>query len=406
MRKQVLISSPFKSLSGYGLKSLDLVKSIVDLKPEWHIQLLQNSWGNNPNREYTDLDKYVVTELSHQPDIYIHVGLPTEMKLYGKEKNILVTSSTEVNLISHQWIEAMNQVDLTIVPSNFNKDVILNSVYKNQEGGELKVIKPVEVLFEGYNESIFDDKTTSSFDLCTIKEQFAFLFVGQHTGSPVFGQDRKNIGNMIRFFLDTFKNKPNQPCLILKTNMGNHSKVDYYRIKKYVESIKDTFNSKNLPNVYILHGELSDQEMNSLYNHPKVKAMISLTRGESVGRPLLEFSVTGKPILAPNNSGYLDFLSEKYYTLISGEMQQIHPSVAWEAMVPESSWFEPSYAEYCYRLNDIFKNYKVYLKESKIGGDIIKRNFSLQKMKSKLNLILDDYVPQSVELKIPDFLKN
>ena len=406
MRTNVLITAPFKSISGYGLKSLDLVESIIELKPEWNIQLIKTKWGNNPDREYTKLDKYIIDHISHAPDVYIHIGMPDEMRNYGSEKNILFTSSTEVTLVPSEWIDKVNSIDLTVIPSNFNKQVFESTIYTDANENQLKVNKPIEVLFEGYNEKIFDNKVNSTFDLSIVKEQFAFLSVGQYTGGQVFGQDRKNIGNLIRCFYETFKNKPNQPALILKSNMGNHSKVDKYNYEELIKNIQKTFNSKNLPNVYLLHGELSDEQMNQLYNHPKVKAMVSLTRGESVGRPLLEFSITGKPIITPNHSGYLDFLDEKYYTLISGSLQQIHPTTAWKAMIPESSWFEPNYGEFNFKLNDMFKNYKTYLKESKTGGDIIKRNFSKERMKLKLNQIFKDYVPEKVELKIPDFLRN
>ena len=54
--------------------------------------------------------------------------------------------------------------------------------------------------------------------------------------------------------------------------------------------------------------ELISEELNELYNHPKVKAMVSTTKGEGFGRPLLEFSLTGKPIMASGWSGHLDFL--------------------------------------------------------------------------------------------------
>jgi hypothetical protein len=39
--------------------------------------------------------------------------------------------------------------------------------------------------------------------------------------------------------------------------------------------------------------------MNCLYNHPKIKAMLSFTHGEGYGRPLAEFAVSKKPIIAP-----------------------------------------------------------------------------------------------------------
>ena len=50
--------------------------------------------------------------------------------------------------------------------------------------------------------------------------------------------------------------------------------------------------------MYILHGEFTDSEMNSLYNHPKIKCMVSTTHGEGYGRPLQEATMTGLPVLA------------------------------------------------------------------------------------------------------------
>ena len=48
-----------------------------------------------------------------------------------------------------------------------------------------------------------------------IKENFAFLFVGQWVKGG-FGEDRKDIARMIKVFLETFVNKSKMPALILK----------------------------------------------------------------------------------------------------------------------------------------------------------------------------------------------
>ena len=65
---------------------------------------------------------------------------------------------------------------------------------------------------------------------------------------------------------------------------------------------------------------MTDSEINQLYNHPKVKAMLSFNKGEGFGRPLLEFTTTGKPVIASNWSGQLDFLNKDFATSISGEI--------------------------------------------------------------------------------------
>ena len=51
----------------------------------------------------------------------------------------------------------------------------------------------------------------------------------------------------------------------------------------------------------------TNEEMNEIYNHSKIKAMVSLTKGEGFGRPLLEFSLTKKPIMVSGWSGHMDF---------------------------------------------------------------------------------------------------
>ena len=76
------------------------------------------------------------------------------------------------------------------------------------------------------------------------------------------------------------------------------------------------------------NGEFSDYEMNELYNNPKVKAMVTTTKGEGFGRPLLEFSAVGKPIIASGWSGHLDFLNPSFTYLLPGNLENVHPSAA------------------------------------------------------------------------------
>ena len=164
---------------------------------------------------------------------------------------------------------------------------------------------------------------------------------------------------MIKAFFETFKNKKNKPALILKTSVTGASYMDRDEVIKRIKQIKNTVNSKNLPNVYLLHGNFTDEEMNSIYNHSKVKAMINFTKGEGFGRPLLEFSVTGKPIISTNWSGQVDFLNKEFTTLIGGELKPIHKSAQVKDMLIEGSkWFAPNTSEMGGALKDMFENYK------------------------------------------------
>ena len=66
--------------------------------------------------------------------------------------------------------------------------------------------------------------------------------------------------------------------------------------------------------------------MNALYNHPKIKAMVSFTKAEGFGRPLLEFSSIGKPVISPHYSGQKDFLKQEFICALPGELTPIHSS--------------------------------------------------------------------------------
>ena len=126
-----------------------------------------------------------------------------------------------------------------------------------------------------------------------IEEDFAYLFVG-HWLKGSLGQDRKDVGMMIKCFMEAFKDEEDKPALILKTSSATFSVKERENMRRKIEDITKGY--ENPPSVYLLFGELTNQEMNELYNHPKVKSMVSITKGEGFGRPLLEFSMTGKPM--------------------------------------------------------------------------------------------------------------
>jgi glycosyltransferase involved in cell wall biosynthesis len=224
------------------------------------------------------------------------------------------------------------------------------------------------------------------------------------------GEDRKNISLTIKTFLEAFKNNPNPPALILKTSLGNNSVIDYSEVKKRIYDIKKYVlsNTSRPPNVYLIHGELTDEEMNHLYNHPKVKAHINLTKGEGFGRPLLEASLSKKPIIASNWSGHLDFLRPKNTILVDGILTKVHPSaIREEGIMQEAQWFSFYYDKAKSAMKDVFKNYKKYKKLSEPQSLFNSKEYTLDKMTEKLSTYIEQYIklPDQVQLKIPDISK-
>ena len=178
--------------------------------------------------------------------------------------------------------------------------------------------------------------------------------------------------------------------------------------KYKIRLIRETVESQDLPNVYLLHGEFTDEEMNHLYNHPKVKTMINLTKGEGFGRPLLEFSLVKKPIIVSNWSGHMDFLNPEFVYAINGTLTNVHPSAANQFLIQESQWFSPNQPEIANALNDTFNNYKKYLDGAKRQTFRSKTMFSFDKMKELISSYLDQYVPEfpkQVQIKLPTLNK-
>ena len=241
----------------------------------------------------------------------------------------------------------------------------------------------------------------------SIPNDFAFLFVG-HWLQGDFGEDRKNISGLIRAFLDGFKNKQNAPALILKTSGGAVSIVDRDAILSKIEIIKNSIDSKVLPNIYLAYGDFDESEMNTLYNHPKVKAHVSFTKGEGFGRPLIEAAMTAKPIIASNWSGHLDFLSPETSVLIDGQLTNVHPSAQWKGVINEGSqWFTVDYGKGIGYMKDVFKNYKIYLEKSRKTNHHIKTNFSFEAMKVKLSEYMSRVpeFPKQAQIKLPQLKK-
>ena len=417
-----VISSCFDTYSGYGARSRDLIKAIIDTD-RYDVKLLSQRWGATPfgfcndNPEWKFLLDLSLpqNQLTTKPDIWAQVTIPSEFQPVGKY-NIGFTAGIESTVCAGDWIEGLNRMDLNIVSSEHSKKVFLESKFekRNKETNNLEsnveLNKPVEVLFEGVNTDIYkiiESHKIQSINLDSIKEKFAYLFVG-HWMQGDLGEDRKNVGLLIKAFYETFKNKTNKPALILKTSQTGSSYVDREEILKKIKKIRKTLNSNNLPNVYLLHGEFTDEEMNELYNHSKVKAMISLTKGEGFGRPLLEFTLTKKPLITTGWSGQMDFLDPKFTCLINGQLTNVHPSAANQWLLAESQWFSPDPSQIGFYLKDVFENYKKYTEKAKRQAFKSKVEFNWDKMADKLNELLTKCVPEfpkEVELKLPQLKK-
>ena len=427
MKPMMLVTGPVATRSGYGSHSRDLCRSLIAMdKFDIHINSLK--WGNTPmnaldenNPDDVIILERILTnnELTRQPEIHIQISVPNEFTPLAKY-NIGITAGIENTAPKPEWVQGMNRMNMNIVPSKFVKGIFESVAYEEineqtkQKTGELKCTSPIEVLFEGADTKIYKKTKEISDDLKvemnSIEERFVFLYTG-HWLQGDLGQDRKDTGMLLKTFLETFKNKPNPPALVMKTSGATFSIIDRNEIKQKIEGIKDTVKGK-LPPVYFLHGNLTDEEMNQMYNHPKVKAHITLTHGEGFGRPLLEASLSEKIVIAPNWSGHKDFLNKNNSVLLPGTMTDVHKSALPKEMrVEGAKWFTVNYQYTSQVMMDVFKNNRKYNMKAKKQAMYNRVNFSMDKMTKDFGKILDKYLPkfeeqpQQVDLKLPKLKK-
>lgn len=416
----VFLMAPVTTVSGYGARSRDIATALIK-SDKYHVVIYPTRWGSTPqnaldmgNSDHKAIfDRFISGQLPVQPDVFIQITVPNEFQKVGKY-NIGITAGIETTVASGEWIEGCNRMDLVLTSSEHAKKVLEGSVWQkhNEQGqhvGEVKCTTPVDVLFEGVDLQRYfkTNEIHKSIDdqLSEIKESFGFLFVGHWLNGDI-GQDRKDVGMLCKVFLESFKKRAphNQPALILKTSRVDFSPIDKNAIIDRIEQIYASVQGHNLPNIYLLHGDLTDEEMNSLYNHPKIKAHVSFTKGEGYGRPLAEASLSVKPILASNYSGHLDFL--KHGVLLPGTMTNVHPSAAWDKVIlKESSWFTVDYGHAGQAMIDVIDNYKNYEINAKKQATLIKKEYSFDKMAEKLVGILDEKAPKQVEIKLPQLKK-
>jgi glycosyltransferase involved in cell wall biosynthesis len=415
MKPTLVFQAPIATRSGYGDHARDLLHSLYKLD-KFEIKVISTRWGNTPmdslnydNEFHKWIVDSIIPKIEQKPDIYIQVTVPNEFQPLG-HYNIGITAAIETTHCALDWVHGCNRMDLIIVPSEHSKDSLVKTIYNEQDknSGQLiaqhKIVKPVEILFEGFDEIDFGtDDVAHITELDSIKEDFAFLFVG-HWLRGDLGEDRKNVGMMIKTFAMAFKNEKVKPALVLKTSSAGFSILDR---ETTIKKIKDVLGKdyKSVP-IYLLHGDLTSSEMNGLYEHRKVKAMLNFTKGEGFGRPLLEFSLTGKPVIVSNWSGHLDFLKQGA-VLLEGELKPVHESAADQFLLKESQWFNVNISKALTTIKDVYKNYDKYKVDSFQLGKQNKQNFGLEKMTKLFDVILNQYgiytkiQPKFQQLQLP-----
>lgn len=416
-----ILQAPIASRSGYGDHARQIAIALIQSE-KFNVKIAPTRWGNCPNTELDDDSRYMVKEIKskfltsqnvQRPEVFVQLAIPNEFQPNG-QFNVGITAGIESTIPKPEWIEGLNRMNLNVVPSEFSKEVFVNASFEKQSpNGQremIKLEKPVEVAFEGVDTNVFKKTSESEpvFDsgLEQIPEDFCYLFVG-HWIQGDLGADRKDAGMLVKVFCEVFKNKKNRPALIMKTSGATFSHMDKAEILMKINRIRESL-SGDLPNVYVIHGDLNPTQMNRLYNHPKVKVHVSFTHGEGFGRPLLEATLSGKPLLVSDWSGHKDFLPENLANLITGTLVNVPPSACNEWLIKESQWFNVNYSVAAQKIEDTFVNYLKYIPNAEKLRVINSQKYTLEEGNKVFMDILNKYLPEfekKVAITLPKFKK-
>ena len=334
MMKTVLVRAPLLTMSGYGVHSRQIFRWLYE---RGNIDLRTNclnwgacSWILDPSAENGMIGKIMEasSNANKKPDVSFQLQLPNEWDPNLAHHNIGVTAAVETDICNPEWINNCNKMDAIVVPSKHTANVLLNSGNLNTQ---------LHVISESY---IDECETVKPIDV-DFDTNFNFLVLGQLTDHNPY-RDRKNVMFTLRWLCEAFSDDPDVG-IVLKTNSGKGTKIDRGITRKLLENVIKEIRPGPYPKIHFVHGHLKPGEVAGLYHHGKVNALVSATRGEGFGLPLLEAAACGLPVIATDWSGHKDFLDMGKWLKVESELVQIPKDrIDNQIFVEGAKWAEPN----------------------------------------------------------------
>ena len=417
---KILLEAPILTQSGYGEHARLVFKSLI-LQDGLEIFTNALNWGNTSWASSIDeelrqqiqdsiysfaVESQRSQQLKQNPkfDVQIHVGIPSEFEKKAPY-SICVTAGIETDRVSPEWLVRTHKgINKLIVPSEHAKSGFVKTSYEmlNNQTGQKTIVDcncPVEVIpypVKNMESKSLDFQTSTDFN---------FLSIG------LLGP-RKNIENMVKWFVEEFRDEP--VGLILKTARAKGGSMDQEHTIKHLQSVLLNYKDRKCK-VYLLHGDLEESELHSLYLREDVHAYITATHGEGYGLPIFEAAYSGLPIVATDWSAHIEYLSAPYkeggklkdkklFAKVNYELKPIPKQAIWKDILVENSlWAHPVERSFKEQIRKVYKNIGMYKKWSGILKEKITSDYAEEKI---LQEMADSILRDSITKEFDTYMKT
>tara|TARA_R110002074_G_scaffold352517_2_gene523932 strand:- start:855 stop:2024 length:1170 start_codon:yes stop_codon:yes gene_type:complete len=388
--KKILVRAPLLTNSGYGVHSRQVFSWLLEesKKRNFKIDVECLNWGNCSWIVNESKEKGLVKEimersrpLSPPYDVTFQIQLPDEWDPKLGKFNVGITAAVESDKCNPKWLDCCNKMDQIVVPSTFTKNVLKRSGI---------LLKKINVIPEWFHETI-ENKDIEDVEL-NLSTSFNFLTVGMLTHTDP-KQDRKNLFNTISQLCEKFKNNK-EVGIVVKTSLGKNSAFDRKKTKQYFSQIaKASKGNAEYPKIYLLHGDMTKEEIAALYKNKSIKCYVSLTRAEGYGLPLIEAAASGLPVITTNYSGHLEFLKGQKFLPVDYSMIEIpNEKVDDRIFIKNTKWAEPLKDSYFTKLNEVYYNYEYHKSNALEISAYISENYSKNAIIQKYNKLFAEVI--------------
>ena len=419
---KILLEAPILTQSGYG-EHARLVYRALKLNTDIDLYVNPLDWGatswassmeehlrESINKDIESLGKYInESQALNQPpkfDVQIHVCIPNEFEKKA-QYSICVTAGIETDRVSVEWlIKTHSGIDKLIVPSEHARTGFESTSYeafneKTKEKTMIDCASKIEVV-------PYPVKEVQTKNL-GFKSDTEFNFLCVSLLGP-----RKNMENMIYWVMKEFKNE--NVGLIVKTGRVKGTPMDLESTIEHLKKVTSSEKDRKCK-VYLLHGDLEESEIHSLYLREDVHAYVSCTHGEGYGLPIFEAAYSGMPIVATDWSAHIEFLqapykeggktkNKKLFAKVDYDLSEIPQHAVWEKiLIKGSKWAYPKEQSFRKQIRNMYKNHGMYKKWAKtLKSHIIETHENEKIVKQMSESIFSDINMSNAQNTEEDFL--